>query len=76
MRSILLLASVERLNGQRLDVDDRRFKPPRQYVYRSRVVPQQQDRFDGTHVDRTEHSTMDTTRFIMLFSVFFQQIQK
>jgi len=66
----LLLAAVERLDGQRLDVNDRRFEPPCQYVHRSRMVPQQQDRLDGTHVDGTEHSTVSTARFIMLFPVF------
>lgn len=65
----LLLATVERLDSQRLDVDDRRLKSPRQYVHRGRVVPQQQGRLDGAHVHGAEHLTVRTTRYVVLFPV-------
>lgn len=63
------MASVERLDGQRLDVDDRRLESPRQYVHRGRVVPQQQDRLDGAHVHGAEHLTVRAARHVMLFPV-------
>lgn len=66
----ILLAAVERLDSQRFDVDDRRFESPGQYVHRGRVVPNQQNRFDGTHTTGPKHPTVDTARFVMLFPVF------
>jgi len=67
--SLLLLATIERLDGQRLDVDDWRLKPPSQNVHRGRMVPDQQHRLDGTYVTRTKHSAVDAARFVVLFPV-------
>lgn len=67
LKIVLLLTAVERLDGQRLDVNDRRFESPRQYVHRGRMVPEQQDGFDRAHVGGTENLTVYTARFVMLF---------
>lgn len=64
------MATVERIDGQWLDVDDRRLESPRQYVHRGRVVPEQQDRLDGAHVHGAKYSAVFAARFVMLFPVF------